>query len=322
MKRLFLFFLAIVAVVAVKAQQIAVVSTDGSTSVHNTLQKAIEAATEGCVIYLPGGGFPIPDSVKIKNKVTIIGIGHKVKTENTDGYTTIQGNLFFDNGSSGSAVLGAYITGAVFVGNDGSEVDDVLVRYCNLDRVEVKNKTCLGTVVNQNYIRNKSSFSGASAAFTNNICHSINDLDNGVIENNIIVYSFAIDWDGVRAIRRTDNTSIKNNILMDWRSGPHDGNNCLVSGNMAMGNWGDDPINVTGVAWTDIFVNHAGITPASDYHFKGQYQKYNNVCGIYAGTGFSDTALPPVPYIVSKQIPEQTDGNGNLNIKIRVRAGE
>ena len=91
---------------------------------------------------------------------------------------------------------------------------------------------------------------------------------------------------------------------------------------MGMGNWGDAPVNVSGKSWNDIFVNNKGITPASDYHFKGDYQKYNSVCGIYAGTGFSDTALPPVPYIVSSEIPEQTDANGKLNIKIRVRAGE
>ena len=327
MKKLFMLFVAFMAVVAVKAQQISVVSSNGSTSVHSTLQKAIEAATDGCVIYLPGGGFPIPDSVKIKNRVTIIGIGHKVKSENADGHTTIQGNLFFDNGSSGSAVLGTYMTGAVYIGNDGNEVDNVLVRYCNIDRVEVKNDKCLGTVVNQNYLRSQSFFNGASAELSNNILHSVNNLDNGVITYNIFVKTTYIyrqdnNYAGNRAMHYTDNTSIIGNVFLEWGNGPHYGSNCLASDNMAMDNWGNDPINMNGKAWKDIFVNHAGITPASDYHFKGEYQKYASVCGIYAGTGFSDTALPPVPYIISKDIPEQTDAQGKLNIKIRVRAGE
>ena len=323
MKKLFLLFLAVVATVTVKAQTIAVVAEDGSTSVYNTLQQAIEGAWDGSVIYLPGGGFPIPDSVKITKRLSIIGIGHKVKGENADGYTTIQGNLFFDKSSDYSSVMGTYITGAVYIGNDGNEVDNVLVRYCNFDRMEVKNNKCRGTVVNQNYIRSKSNFNSASAEFTNNICHSINDLDNGVIANNILTSSFYINYDfGYRAIGNTDNTSIKYNIILNWQNGPHNGGNCLASGNMGMGNWGDDPINVSGKSWTDIFVNHKGITPASDYHFKGEYQKYNSLCGIYAGTGFSDSALPPVPYIISKDIPEQTDAQGKLNIKIRVRAGE
>lgn len=312
---------ALVATVALQAQQISVVKA-GSTTLHGTLTAAIEAAADGSVIYLPGGGFPINDTVKINKKLTIIGIGHKVKGDNADGNTSISGNLFFDAGSDGSAVMGTYITGAVYVGNDGNEVDDILVRYCNLDRIEVKNKKCLRTMVNQNYVRSTSSFNSASVEFTNNIAHSINDLDNGLIENNIFLGAQHIYNDGDRAIRRSDNCTIKGNVIMDWASAPHDGANCLVLNNMGLGSWGDDPINVTGAQWIGIFVNHKGITPASDYHFKGDYQKYSTTCGIYAGTGFSDSALPPVPYIVAKQIPEQTDASGKLNIKIRVRAGE
>lgn len=84
MKRLFILFVAVLAVTGAKAQQIAVVSEDGLTSVYNTLQKAIEGASDGSVVYLPGGGFPIPDSVKITKRLSIIGIGHKVKGENAD----------------------------------------------------------------------------------------------------------------------------------------------------------------------------------------------------------------------------------------------
>ena len=106
------------------------------------------------------------------------------------------------------------------------------------------------------------------------------------------------------------------------------GDNSFAEGNMAKGiisgntTYDIDPINVTDVEWTDIFVNPDGVKPTSDFHFKGEYEKYNTQCGIYAGSGFSDSALPPVPYIVSKQIPEQTNAEGKLDIRIRVRAGE
>ena len=93
---------------------------------------------------------------------------------------------------------------------------------------------------------------------------------------------------------------------------------------MGKKSFGNDPefINVNGKEWTDIFVKPNGVNANSDYHFKGEYEQYNTKCGIYAGSGFSDSALPPVPYIVSKQIPEQTDADGKLDIRIRVRAGE
>lgn len=314
---------ALVATVALQAQQISVVKA-GSTTLHGTLTAAIEAAADGSVIYLPGGGFPINDTVKINKKLTIIGIGHKVKGDNADGYTTISGNLFFDSGSDGSAVMGTYITGNVYIGNDGNQVDEILVRYCNLNTVQVKNNKCLRTEVNQNYIRNTSQFNGASALFTNNIAHSVNNLDNGLIINNVITSTASGSYvNDCKAISNSDNTSIKGNVILSWGGyGPQSGSNCLTSQNMLSNSWGDDCYNMSGIQWADVFAKNAGVTPASDYHFKGDYQKYSTTCGIYAGTGFSDSALPPVPYIVAKQIPEQTDASGRLNIKIRVRAGE
>ena len=323
-KAFFSILLALVATVGAKAQQISVVS-GGNTSIYSTLQAAIEAAPNNSVIYLPGGGFPIDDSVKVTKPLTIIGIGHKVKGENADGYTTISGNLWFNEGSSGSAVMGVYMTGNVKIGSDGAQVNNVLVRYCNINAIEVYNKTCLGTVINQNYIRSDSNFSQACGEFSNNIAFSVFDLDNGFVEYNIFFgghnggYYHGYD---AHSVCSTESTSVKGNIFL---SKSFCGGNCQLYENMTYWDWKEDEKNIyiENVDWSQVFVKHSGITPASDYHFKGDYLKYNGKCGIYAGdTSFSDTALPPVPYIVAKQIPEQTDANGKLNIKIRVRAGE
>ena len=97
MKKIILtLFLALMATTGLYAQQISVVSTDGSTSLYRTFPEAIKVAVPGSVIYLPGGGFSIDDSVKITKKLTIIGIGHYNKSGNVDGVTTISGNLWFN----------------------------------------------------------------------------------------------------------------------------------------------------------------------------------------------------------------------------------
>lgn len=308
-KSIFTLFVAFMATMAVKAQQISVVS-NGETSLFSTLQDAINGAQPGSVIYLPGGGFPIADEVKITKKLTIIGIGHKVQGENADGYTTISGNLFFDKGSDNSAVMGVYLTGAVYIGNDGNQVDGVLIRYCNFDRVEVKNSKCLGTVVNQNYIRGKSSFSNANGEVTNNVLSQLWYLSNGVISCNICSVQYN------NCLANINSSEITKNIFVYGY--PTSIYNCLTDSNA---NYGDNPVKFD-VAISDVFVNNVGITPNSDFHFKDDYRQNQHDCGIYAGTGFSDTALPPVPYIVAKQIPLQTDANGKLNIKIRVNAGQ
>lgn len=315
-KFIFILFSALMTAVSVQAQQISVVSPSGTTSLHRTLQEAIEKAVGGSVIYLPGGGFPISDEVKITKKLTIIGIGHKSDNDNTDGVTTISGNLWFNEGSSGSAVMACYITGNVNIGGDGSSVNDVLIRYCNLNSVQVNNSTCLGTVVNQNYIRGGSNFQYANAIFTNNIAHSIHFLDNGRIINNVMTGETYTKVNGhwaTTSFHGVNNSQIIKNVF--FKGALHNCYNCTTSGNMgANQDIGDDCINLGEVDWNVVF--------DSNYHFKDKYKEYESKVGIYAGSGFNEDQMAPVPYITFKNIPDQTDASGKLNIQIRVKAGK
>lgn len=317
-KKLFIVCAALVWTAALMAQQIAVV-TGSTTKMCQTLQDAIDKASNGSVIYLPGGGFQISDDVKIIKRVSIIGIGHKAVSENADGNTVISGNLYFNEGSDGSAVMGCYISGDVKIGYDEKSVNNILVKLCNLNSVQVKSNKCSGTIVNQNYIRNNSSFNAAPAEFTNNVAHSINQLFGGTINNNIIKGSSFIIYD-------CDNSTISNNVFLSRGTyGPlYLCSNYLASENMTNnGSCGDDPIYLEGVNWNDVFVNYnnGAISPASDFHFKGEYTQYSD-CGIYGGSSFDPQAMPPVPYIVSKNIASQTDSSGMLSVKVRVKAGE
>ena len=90
------------------------------------------------------------------------------------------------------------------------------------------------------------------------------------------------------------------------------------------GDYTDEPINIGNDSWNDVFdyYNGGAISPVSSFHFKGDYAQYEHQVGIYAGDSFNEDQLAPVPYIVSKSIPQQTDAAGKLNIKIRVKAGE
>lgn len=327
MKKIFFtLFLAIMATTGLYAQQISVVSSGGTTKLYNTLQEAIEGADPSSVIYLPGGGFNISDNVKITKKLTIIGIGHKSNNNNVDGVTTISGNIWFNDGSSGSAIMGCYITGNVNIGDGSATVNDVLIKYCNLNAIYVRNNTCLNTVVNQNYIRSGSYFENANAIITNNIAHSIHFLNNGKILNNVMTGAtktkVGSNW-GTNSFHGVNNSQIMNNVF--FQNALHECYNCTTFGNMgANQNIGDDCINLGEVDWNNVFENYNGgaTSPTSKFHFKDDYKQYENQVGIYAGTGFKDSGMAPVPYIAAKQIPDQTDASGKLNIKIRVKAGE
>lgn len=326
MKKLFLTFLfAIVATLAAMAQQISVVSSEGSTSLFRTLQEAIEGAEDGSVIYLPGGRFSVADSVKITKKLTIIGIGHYLSNEgNEDGATRIEGNLWFDEGSSGSAVMACYITGNVNIGDGGATVNDAVVRYCNLNSVQVKNNSCLGIIVNQNYVRSSSNFGMSEVTITNNVIIKILNVGSGVIKNNVICGSNYSSTTFIFSLTNVNNSLIANNVFINVGDGILTGSGCDRIGNFAVGgSWGDNPV-VIDASVEDIFekYNNWKVTPESNFHFKDAYQQYESQVGIYAGSGFNDKQQAPVPYIVAKQVASETDASGKLNIKIRVKASE
>lgn len=336
MKRIFILtaLSVLLGVASASAQQIAVVTEGGETTVFQTLQATIEGASPGSVIYLPGGGFSISDDVKITKKLTIIGIGHKSNNDNEDGSTIITGNLWFNGGSSGSAVLGCYITGEVYIGDDGASVNGVMVRCCNLNSVQVKNNLCQETIVNQNYIRGSSLFSQSNSKVFNNVSGAIIDINGGLITNNIIngrhEEGSAYTCVYARSIRAYNSNITKNIILPNYGNSYNfkyskiEGSDNTIDHNMSQTDVGDSPINIGEVSWDDVFVdyNNGAISPMSNFHFKEVYKQYESQVGVYANGVDFDNQTAPVPYIVAKRIAEETDAAGQLKIQVRVKAGE
>lgn len=300
MKRFFIFMFATIIATTVSAQQIAVVDGAGQTSVYYSLDKAIEEATDGCTIYLPGGGFQVKGETRVNKKVTIMGIGHKPDTDNADVNTIISGDLNFSPGSDGSAIMGVYMSNNLNIGTDG-KVKNILVKYCNINEISVKADSCSGIVVNQNYIRGNAWFGKSNAYVTNNIMNGIGNINGGVVMNNIFTgysswYSYRCSYTDV------DNSTIKDNIQ---RFGFYSCDNCIT-----IDNWEGD--------FTTIIKNWKGIITSSNFHFNDSYEGDTNI-GIYGGTGFSDDCLPPMPRITSKNIAEQTDEQGKLKIQVTVK---
>ena len=303
------------------AQQIAVVSEGGETSVYRSLEAAINGAEPGSVIYLPGGSFPVSDNVKITKRLTIIGIGHKYynDNDNANGNTIIAGNLFFNEGSSSSSIMGCYITGDVNIGKDNSAVSNVLVKCCNTNSID-SNGNCEYTTVNQNYIRSFVYLRGCNCSLSNNILHWIHYANSSTICNNII-----IGGDYYISLVYVYNSNFYNNVFLNFTINTNYSGGNLANNNMFINNeWGDNSVNLTDCTWDDVFVNYneGSITPASNFHFKEAYKQYESQVGVYAGGVDFDKQMAPVPYIVAKRIAEETDAAGQLKIQVRVKAGD
>lgn len=326
-KKLFIACAAFVWTIALVAQNISVVSSGGSTKLYRTLEAAIKGADPNSVIYLPGGGFPIADSVKITKKLTIIGIGHKSKNDNVDGNTTISGNLYFYHGSDGSALMGCYVTGNINIGSNISSdqqiVNDIMVKTCNVYNIYVNHPECQGTFISQNYIRHVVSLMNSEATIKNNIIKGdsngcIKNMGAGVISNNLLLMEQSTSYG---YLYNVSTAIVTGNIITNTKH--KDCGTISTSGNACLNQeYGDDPINLQANSWDDVFVkyNNGKVNPASNFHFKDEYKQYENQVGVYADGVDFDKQLASVPYIVAKKIDPQTDTAGKLNIKIRVKA--
>ena len=303
-----------------QAQQISVVSPQGATQIYTDLNLAIQGASAGSTLYLSGRHFPLNDTTKIAKELTIIGVGHRPDTKNADGPTIVSGNISFMNGADNSILMGVHLTGNVNIANGDGAVNTILVRFCNVNSIQVGHANCQNILINQNYIRNYSNGGNSAITFSNNILHSIRDVNGGVIDHNIVRHNYYNN--GTMAFYGISNTQIKNNILVDPGSYLNSGNNSAVSNNMLCNRtFGDNSVSVE--SWDDVFVGtYTGINVNDNYRLKGAQGKNAGTdgtdIGIYGGSGFSDTGLPPGPRITAKVVANQTDASGNLSVEIKV----
>lgn len=325
MKKTILIAVAILATMTALAQNIAVVDPSNNTTLYESLDVAIPKAPAGSVIYLPGGSLRISDTTKVDKKLTIMGVSHRVDVDNADGATLISGHISFVDGSDGSALMGVYLSGNVYIGTAATSVDNVLVRYCDMNEYHVNNTQCDGLKLNQCYIRGDVHGGDSKAQVTNCVCYAIWNIREGIISNNFIwgERSNYYNGYGYGALLHVSGSTIYRNVLRapGRDIAAHCGNNLTLRNMLLNREWGTDCVNITGVEWTDVFMELGyGINYKSDFHFKPEYQQYNDI-GIYGGeTGFNPDQLAPMPRIVSKKVDERTDGTGKLQIEVTVKA--
>ena len=263
-----------------------------------------------------------------------MGVSHRGDTDNVDGATAIAGNLNFVQGSSGSAVVGVFLSGNINVGTSTDSVANLTIRCCNINSVQVVNSSSNGIIVNQCYLRSPSKFGYTNAHISNNILHSIGHITGGTINHNVIVSNGGygvgpVDRYGTHycayALGGVTSSGITNNFLLN-PSNIHDGGGCYIYNNCTgTGSWGENPVKLDeGTTWDDVFKANKGVSIISEYKLIGKWGKGaatdGTDLGIYGGTSFNDDALAPIPRIVSKKVAEQTDGAGRLKIEVTVKA--
>lgn len=324
----------------VSAQQITVITKEGTASAYLDLNLAIQKAASGSTLYLPGSDLHINDSVKITKPINIVGVGHTIKgVDYINSPTKINGTISFQAGSAGSSLQGVYLTGNINIGTAEQSVDNILIRFCNINSAQVANLECKGILLNQNYIRANSNGGGASVHFTNCVASGIKNINNGMVKN-CILFDYSthyIHYYGYASMQDRygyyfayiKNSAIQNNIHLfterAYNVTPEGILSCegsIISNNITLGKpIGDKGIQVKS---DSLFVdNSKGISPDSDFHLVASSLAKNagtdgKDCGIYGGSGFSNYPLLGRPRIANTKIADKTDENGKLHIEVEV----
>lgn len=333
MKNLFLFsFLVCCTLVAVAQNPIATLEHTGATTVfygQNSLVDAYNASANGDQIYLSTGYFTAPSSI-VKG-IKIVGAGHFPDSANVAKRTTILSGLIINAGADSLQLQGLYINGDIYYA-PASSINYVKVIRCYLNSAYFQSNSATAS---KNYCSFEECFVGGTINFSRFGSHFL--VKHCVIANNVYKIDEAALIDGniflnihyglnsVKSSLVQNNIFLVTNYIFSSCTGNSARNNIFIAGSFDIGTNSFNG-NFLGIPQANIFVNQTGngISYTHDYHLKNP-ETYigtdGTQVGIYGGAiPFKEKGLPSNPQVITKQVADQTDENGNLKINFTVKA--
>lgn len=307
---------------------------DGEMQIFKGIDAFVNAnsvAIDGDTLYLSGHNFTAPAS--FDKSLKIYGVGHLEETTIATGKTYVNGDILLKQDTDNFLIEGIDF-GSLSVENNKS-VKNLTIKRCN--------------------IRGGINFSGTENPtedflLTGSVIHSTINLQNterSLINNNIILGQISITNENIiknnvfisdfssYTIWGSFNMVLNNYFARNHRYDKHyicsgDGNifynNVLSFTSANFGTNSDLQNNLLGVEMQDFFVDKIG----SGYNVKDDLYLQNpenyigedgTQVGIYGGMyPYKVGAIPVIPYIESVNIPHKVDEDGNLPIKITVKA--
>lgn len=327
------------------AQQKVILQSNGETSVFSDVDgfvDAYNAAVDGDTIYLPGLQYNSPAS--IGKRIVVYGTGYHPAHTEIMGQTVLSG-LSIISGASGSHFEGLYVNGNIIFA--AAKIDDIVIKRCYIDGVFSLNGTTTelsdNIRISENMINGR--FSGSNTSnliFNNNIIKSytnslISDIGNNAWVHNNVIIGRGFYQNYIRSmIVNISDSQIENNIIYNTGSSGYIYAFSNVSNNTFNNNIFEfDPTADLTNQWNNnyvdidislIFQNYTG----DIFSFDDDLNLINpadyigttvNQVGIYGGLNpFKENTRPSNPQIITKNIQNSTDVDGNLGVEIEVEA--
>lgn len=303
-----------------------------------TVQEAVDNAKNKDTIYIPGGIYPLTNSIlAIDKELHFVGVGHNPDSLSVQGNTMLKGSISLVAGSSNSTFEGLYLDGGIIAGTDTTDedVDNIFILRCNCLLIKLSqfstNWKIFENVVRGNisgYRLYYTEIIGAqqNLIFNNFINSGVDNFgSNNIFKNNIFFLgqimavhdcTFCNNIFGTSrySFSSVNSLVIKNNIFqyLEIPTG------CISSNNISSET--SDISSIFVYMTGDVFNNSNNFQLKSTSPGKNAGTDGTDI-GVYGGAyPWKAGAIPSFPHIQSAIISPKTDSIGNLNIRIRVSA--
>lgn len=325
----------------------------GTAESFETLTEAIEAASAGDTIYIPGGGFTAPGT--IEKQLHWRGVGHYPDSTTATGHTQITNALMFNTDCDGSTFEGIYFSSSIQFGTAvNEEVTDISIKYCRTGYIYLRYNADLSNGypklnfrLHGSVVTHLEGFGASNCLIENNLIFGqTRSFHYSIFNHNSFNYSDGYN----RLIRYCSNCQFKNNVI-GYSYGADQTYNCNFQNNVYQAdyiphnatstNTGSGNIRNTGT--TNLYTTITGeirhFSYDNDYHLgtaTGTDEDGNTDItlagtatdgtnpGIYGGLGvkpYKEGAVPYSPHIRSVTIANEAV-NGELDVKVTVAAQE
>ena len=326
-------FLTIAGMGAIFAQSRVALHSAGQVTIFSggsPFANAYNAAADGDTIYLSGGAFVAP--TEINKSIIVFGAGHYPDSTAVTYQTSVGGNITIKEDADNLRLEGILFTGNIaFASNE--KVDNVVISRCRINGTLIYNGTapyatpCLNhQIIQCVLIGDVTSYNLTGSTISNCILQSAiiggNDL---TISNNVFLrsnyypgsYIIAV-FNGITGSTITNNVLLGSGYVTYWQ---YYCTACLYVNNLLPTPFADNyntTANLMCVNTSNVF------DYAHDFHLQDP-ETYigtdGKEVGIYGGAlGYKPGAVPSNPHFSSATVAPTTDGDGNLNVNIKVIA--
>jgi len=329
-------FLSLFATVANTQTRWRVNNTPGVNADFTSVQAAIDSANAGDIIYIENSGIPYDNNIEISKQLTLLGPGYFLASNDStqaNKSNTMLPNVAFNSESSGSVMMGVWVTNHLTVSASNIVIARNRVNNLNLAR----GNEAGNIVVSQNYLTSiENGYSSYNYYFT------------AVIMNNIIIGRVVLNEYGAIEFRNNSvyhyyynsgyptvsiyNSTIKNNVIFRY---PENTSNYAISCDESHNNTieynlcNQDsvaiyPNNLWEINVEDVIVNVGG--PETKYYLKEGspaigYGEFGVDCGAFGGDSpYILSGLPPLPHIFKTSIPISGTSNNGLPVNVKIKS--